>query len=216
MDKELKKDSRIKLYNQEKNQGAAMARNKAIEMAAGDFLAFLDSDDIWKTTKLMKQIQFMSLNDISFSCTYYGKIDVLGNDVNQLVTAPEIMNYNGILLHSPGNSTVMYDVKKIGKIYIPNIKKRNDYLMWLKVIKKAKMILCLKEELSFHRLRENSLSFNKTTLLKYHWKIYRDYEKLSYIRSIYILSFFIMNGVRTKIILKFKKRDLNFYKNRAR
>lgn len=141
---------------------------------------------------------------------------MLGNDVNQLVTAPEIMNYNGILLHSPGNSTVMYDVKKIGKIYIPNIKKRNDYLMWLKVIKKAKMILCLKEELSFHRLRENSLSFNKTTLLKYHWKIYRDYEKLSYIRSIYILSFFIMNGVRTKIILKFKKRDLNFYKNRVR
>lgn len=204
--KEIKKDIRIKLYNQEKNQGAAIARNKAIELAKGDFFAFLDSDDLWETTKLMDQVGFMVKNNISFSCTYYGKIDTSGNNVNHLVKVPKSMNYNKLLLHCPGNSTVMYDVKKLGKIYVPNIKKRNDYLMWLKVIKKAGTISCLEKELSFHRLRDDSISSNKVKLIKYHWKIYRYYEKLSLLRSCYILGFYIINNFKTKIEFIFSKR----------
>lgn len=206
---EKAKDSRIRLYEQKVNQGAAIARNRAIKESNGSYLAFLDSDDIWKANKLSSQLGYMVSNGISFSCTYYGKINTVGDNIGLLIRAPRIMDYNKLLLHSPGNSTVIYNVEKLGKTYIPNIRKRNDYLMWLKVIKKAKTISCLEEELSFHRLRENSLSFNKSTLLKYHWKIYRDYEGLSYTRSIYILSIFIINSIKTKVELEFKRGEIS-------
>lgn len=194
-------DSRIKLFKQNKNQGAAMARNRAVKESNGKFLAFLDSDDIWVPDKLTRQINFMKTNNQSFTCSYYGKIDEDGNNLHYTVKAKRIVTYNRLLLHNIGNSTVIYNKEVLGKTYIPNIRKRNDYLMWLTVIKKAQRIICIPEVLTFHRLRAESLSSKKMSLFKYHWLIYRKYEKLSLLKSISVLGIISFNSLRAKIFL---------------
>ena len=179
-------DPRIKLLQLPENKGAAIARNTAIEQARGDYLAFLDSDDFWHKDKLTRQIAFMESQDILFSSTEYGNVDPDGNLLS--VTANhDQLDYEGLLKYCPGNSTVVYNAKVLGKFYIPDIKKRNDFVMWLRVIKKAKTLYGLKETLTYYRVRENSLSKNKTGLVKYQWRVYRKIEHLSLAKSAYLL-----------------------------
>lgn len=193
-------DSRIKAYQQKNNQGAAAARNRAIQVAKGDYLAFLDSDDIWLSNKLEKQISFMIENNLSFTCSYYGKINENSKTLRTVKKSPSQLNYNKLLLNCPGNSTVIYSVKALGKTQIPNIKKRNDYLMWLRVIKKAGKIHTLPETLAYHRIRTGSISQKKLTLVKYHWYIYTKLEHIGYLKSIVILSILILRGIKVKLI----------------
>lgn len=186
-----KEDPRIKYTKLEKNFGAAVARNKAVELAHGEYLAFLDSDDLWHEDKLLKQIGFMKDNDYLFTCTKYSKIDDSGKYLNRIVDVREKSTYNDILKKNPGNSTVVYNADVIGKITIPEIRKRNDYVMWLSVIKKAGMLYGLDEVLASHRIRAGSLSKNKFSLVKFHWKVYRDIENLSFFKSLYLVIYWI-------------------------
>ncbi len=183
----MSKDPRIKYYRLDKNSGAAVARNKAIELARGKYIAFLDSDDVWFPEKLSKQIGFMSQHGYTFTCTSYTKIDEQGNYLNRTIKARVKSNYNDILKRSPGNSTVVYNAEVLGKFKIPDIRKRNDYVMWLQVIKKAKLLYGIEEPLSCHRIRKGSLSRNKLSLVGYHWKVYREIEQLSLLKSIYLI-----------------------------
>ncbi|MBR5227169.1 MAG: glycosyltransferase family 2 protein [Clostridia bacterium] len=177
-------DNRIKYYKLETNQGAAMARNKAMEMATGKYMAFLDSDDIWKKDKLEKQIKFMEENDYNFTCTDYEQIDEQDNLLNKIIKTKKKADYNRILLDCPvGNSTVMYNVDKLGKFEVPNIRKRNDDALWLQILKKEKYIYGMPEVLMEYRIRSNSISSNKIDLIKYHWYLYRQIEHLSIFRS---------------------------------
>ena len=198
--KELQKlDERIKLIELKSNGGAANARNTAIEHANGEFIAFIDSDDIWVDEKLRIQVEFMKKENLTFVGSYYKYIDFEGNDLNKVIRGKTLRNYWQILKDSPGNSTVIYNVRTLGKTYVPIIKKRNDYLMWLNVIKKAKSITILPEILVNYRIRPNSLSHSKKGLVKYHWKIYRKYEHLGMIKSIYLVIYFITKGVLRKL-----------------
>lgn len=187
----VSKDSRIKYFKLDKNSGAAVARNKAITLANGKYIAFLDSDDIWFEEKLSKQINFMKKNDYYFTCTSYTKIDENGNSLNRIINARTCSDYYEVLKTCPGNSTVIYDSEKLGKYQIPNIKKRNDYVMWLQIIKKSTHLYGLEEALGSHRIRTNAISSNKTSLVNYHWKVYREIENLSIIRSSYLISYWI-------------------------
>lgn len=189
------KESRVKYYKLDKNSGAAIARNRAVELAQGTYIAFLDSDDIWFPEKLTKQINFMRKNNYNFTCTSYTKIDEQGNDLGRIIEAKSKCNYNGVLKTCPGNSTVIYNAKKLGKFQIPNIKKRNDYVMWLQVIKEAKYLHGMEEPLGSHRIRNNSLSKNKLSLVEYHWKVYREIEKLSLLKSSYLIAYWIIATV---------------------
>lgn len=184
------KDTRIKYFKLESNKGAAQARNYAVEKSRGKFLAFLDSDDIWKKEKLEKQIKFMIDNNYSFTCTYYNKIDFNGKDLDTVVTSERVIDYESLLKNNVGNSTVIYNSEKLGKTIIPDIRKRNDYVMWLQTIKKSKHIFCLEEVLSSHRIVENSLSSNKFDLVKYHWRVYREIENLNVFKSIYLILYY--------------------------
>lgn len=177
-------DRRIKYYLLEINSGAAVARTKAIELAIGDYIAFLDSDDLWTSNKLECQLKFMKENNYNFTCTEYEQIDELGNSLNKIIKVKIKTDYNGVLLSCPiGNSTVMYNVKKMGKFEVPNIRKRNDDALWLKMLKKEKYIYGLNKSLMKYRIRSNSISSNKFNLVKYHWYLYRKVEKLSILRS---------------------------------
>lgn len=197
-----KEDIRVKSIFQQNNQGAASARNKGIENSEGSYIAFLDSDDVWFEKKLEKQVNFMEKNNYLFSCTYYNKINSESDFTGEVIKYPQEADYNMLLKYCPGNSTVIYNCEKTGKIFIPNIKKRNDYLMWLKVIKRTSTINCLRETLSSHRIHDQSLSSNKQSLINYHWEIYRHYENLSFIRSLWLLVFWVSKSLfrKTKIL----------------
>lgn len=192
-------DSRIKLFCLNRNKGAANARNVAIENASGHYIAFMDSDDIWAPEKLDKQIKFMRNNDVSFLATYYDYVDFKGRNLNRVIKGKLVRNYWQLLKDCPGNSTIIYDAELLGKTYVPIIKRRNDYLMWLKVIKKAKLIYVIPEVLVHYRVREGSLSRNKINLIKYHWHIYRQYEKLNLLVSGYLIFYLMIRGIIRKI-----------------
>ena len=132
------KDSRIRYFKNDKNSGAAVSRNKALREAKGQWIAFLDSDDLWMPEKLEKQIYFMESNGYAFSYTSYEEIDIEGNKTGIRVTGPKKITKTGMFNYCwPGCLTVMYDAMKVGIIQIEDIKKNNDYAMWLKVCKKA-------------------------------------------------------------------------------
>ncbi len=188
----IKKDNRIKYHKLEKNSGAAVARNKAIDLATGKYMAFLDSDDVWFPEKLTKQIGFMEENDYGFTCTSYTKIDEQGEYLNRTIVAQSKRDYDGVLKTCPGNSTVVYNAEKLGKFKIPDIKKRNDYVMWLQVIKKEKYLYGIEEPLGSHRIRTEGISRNKKSLVGYHWKVYREIENLSLLKSSYLIVYWVM------------------------
>lgn len=180
------KDKRIKYIRLSKNSGPAVARNRAMEEAKGKYMAFLDSDDLWKKEKLEKQINFIKKNKYKIICSDYEQIDEEGNKLNKIIPCKKKVNYNGILLSCPvGNSTVFYDVSKLGKFKVPNIRKRNDDALWLQILKKEEYMYGQKEVLMEYRIRQNSVSSNKLSLIKYHWQLYREIEHLSVIRSIF-------------------------------
>ena len=144
----MKKDCRIKYYLLEENSGAAVARTVAMKQAQGAYMAFLDSDDIWMPDKLEKQIKWMEENNYAFSCTSYEQIDEENALLGRIIKAVEKTDYNRLLLDCPvGNSTVMYNVEKMGKFEVPNIRKRNDDALWLQMLKKEKYILYLQRQI---------------------------------------------------------------------
>lgn len=182
-------EDRIKLVSLEENSGAGIARNRAIEQAKGEYIAFLDSDDLWAPEKLERQLKFMQQNEYPFSFTGYDTINELGAKLPRHVNAREVVTYNSALYKNPiGCLTVIYDIDFFGKQYMPAIRKRQDYALWLHLLKKSDAY-GLNEVLATYRLRSNSISSNKLGLLKYEWKIYREVEGFSMPKSLfYVLS----------------------------
>lgn len=193
-------DHRIKYYRLERNSGAAVARNKALELATGKWIAFLDSDDLWKRNKLEMQIDFMLKNNYAFTYHEYSEIDEFGNHLNIEISGPK--KIGKIKMFSfcwPGCLTVMYDREKIGNIQISDIKKNNDYAIWLKVIKKADCYL-LPEKLAFYRIRVGSISHtNILTLIKYHYILFKEGEHFNSIISLFLTFNNLVWGLFKKI-----------------
>lgn len=190
----VSRDSRINLLRNNENSGAAVSRNKAIKESKGKYMAFLDSDDAWYIDKLKKQIEFMETNNYYFTCTDYEKIDEDGDLLNKVIKARVDSNYRQLLKKCPGNSTVIYNAMKLGKINVENIKKRNDYLMWLNIVKKENL-RGMNEVLSVHRIQKNGISNNKLSLIKYHWDIYVKREKLGYLNASALILYWILKSV---------------------
>lgn len=151
-------DTRIKYYCLERNSGAAAARNKALSLAKGQWVAFLDSDDLWLPTKLERQLDFMMRNEISFSYHRYSEISESGEDLGVEVGGlGKVSKFQMFSCCWPGCLSVMYDRDKIGLIQIKNVKKNNDTALWLKVIRKSPCYL-LKENLARYRRRKGSIT----------------------------------------------------------
>lgn len=178
-----KKDKRIKSFSLKRNSGAAAARNKGIKEAKGDYLAFIDSDDLWLSKKLEMQLSFMQKESINFCYTYYYTWEM--DNRKKLITSKDKVEYKDMLKKNYiGNSTVILNIKKIGKHFVPNIEKRNDYALWLKILKLSDInAICLKEPLGIYRIRNNSISRNKIKLIKYHYKLFREIEGYNCFKS---------------------------------
>lgn len=172
-------DERIKYLKNEKNSGAAVSRNRALREAKGKWIAFLDSDDLWMPDKLKKQVSFMEKNGYHFSYTNYAEIDTGDKRNGITVTGPKKITKTGFFNYCwPGCLTVMYDAEAVGSIQIADIKKNNDYAMWLKACQKADCYL-LDEELALYRRgRAGSVSTHSIkTMIGWHYKLYREAEK---------------------------------------
>lgn len=154
-------DERIRYQKNEKNRGAATSRNIALREAKGRWVAFLDSDDLWTPDKLEKQIAFMEKNNCYFSYTNYTEVDDNGESLGTMWTGPKkigkmrmaMFNYMGCL-------TVMYDRQYVGLIQVADLKKRNDYALWVKVVKKCPAYL-LDENLATYRVRSSGSIMNR-------------------------------------------------------
>ncbi len=180
-------DSRIRYFKNEKNSGAAVSRNKALRAAKGQWIAFLDSDDLWMSEKLEKQINFMKKNGYSFSYTNYEEIDVDGNKTGIKITGPKRITKTGMFNYCwPGCLTVMFDADKIGLIQIEDIKKNNDYAMWLKVCQKADCYLLDEYLAQYRKGRAGSVSTHSIkTMIGWHYKLYYEAENMGITRSLF-------------------------------
>ncbi|WP_168416802.1 glycosyltransferase family 2 protein [Acinetobacter indicus] len=189
------KDSRIKLIRLDKNSGAAVARNRGIEEASGRFIAFLDSDDSWHPEKLDKQVKFMLENDYAFTYTSYHKVNEYDEYLSK-VNIPLKTSYNELLKTCViGCLTAMYDTDKLGKVYFPLIRKRQDFALWLKILKLTPYAYGLNEDLANYTVRSDSISANKFKAAQYNWYLYRNIEKLNIFKSIYYFSHYMIKGI---------------------
>lgn len=197
-----KEDSRIKLIQNEVNKGAAVSRNNATRVARGKWIAFLDSDDIWEPDKLEKQTKFMIDNKYSFSYTRYAEMDDNGNDTGIYVTGPGRITKAGMYAFCwPGCLTVMYDALAVGVIQIEDIKKNNDYAMWLKVCQKADCYLLDECLAKYRRGRVGSVSSHSVfTMMKWHFKLFREAEKMNVISSILHTCINLVCGLYKKVV----------------
>lgn len=182
---ELLSDTRIRYIKNEHNSGAAVTRNRALREAKGKWIAFLDSDDLWEPKKLQKQISFMRENCYHFSYTNYIEIDEKSKPNGKSVSGPKRITKHSMYNYCwMGCLTVMYDADIVGLVQVADIKKNNDYAMWLKVCKKANCYL-LNETLAKYRKRSGSISnHGYMKLIKWHYKLYREAEKKNAFMSV--------------------------------
>lgn len=195
-------EKRIKLINLDSNFGPATARNYGIKNATGKYIAFLDSDDIWLPHKLEKQIGFMEKNNSNFSFTSYRLCDEAGIYLNKRTTAPAEISYKELLKYNwIGTSTVMFNAETLGKHYMPYLRNRQDWGLWLSLIKKAKVAHFIDEPLVEYKIRQNSISKGKIRLIKYHWRIYREVENFNLLKSSYFLGINLINHLKKDKII---------------
>ena len=197
-------DERIKYFKNEKNSGAAISRNRALREAKGRWIAFLDSDDLWLPEKLEKQIAFMKKHDYAFTYTDY-MIQLNGKWLPYIYTGPNVVNRRKMYNYCYFSTiTVMYDRDKIGLIQIENLRKNNDYAMWLQAIEKSN---CYRypECMSFYIKHEGSVSSgNKLKLIKWHYILYRKGLKKGKISSVILTIRNLFFGAIKKV--RYKKK----------
>ena len=193
-----KDDLRIRLISLKNNLGPSNARNEGIKQACGRYIAFLDSDDLWHKDKLEKQIKFMQKNEYAFTFTSYEKIDEKGKKIGNILPFKGQVTYHDLLKSNHiGCLTAMIDLKILGyKMYMPDIKKRQDQGLWLEILKKIDKAYCLNKVLGKYRIRKDSISINKIANIKFQWQLYRELEKLSIIQSLYYMLWYAFYGMR--------------------
>lgn len=197
------KDSRIKVIRNEKNSGAAVSRNKAIELAQGEFVAFLDSDDLWMPEKLERQIAFMREHDCDFSFTEYEHIAEDGNSLNLIANVTRHLSYRKMMLHCwPGCLTVMYNQNVTGKVYAEDIKKNNDHALFLRVLKKCRNGMGMKELLALYRIRKGSISRNKFKMVKPYVTVLHEFEGVPLIAAYFCMAMHVF----VKTFIKYRRK----------
>lgn len=184
----------IKILVNDKNYGAGISRNYAIENSKGEFVAFIDSDDYWHEDKLLKQINFMLKNKADFSHTSY----YIVNDKKKIVSlrkSRDFDNYKKLLGSCDiGLSTVMIRKNILNDNLFPNITTKEDFILWLNILKKGIKLLSLDEPLTFWRKSRKSLSSNNMQKIFDGYKVYRRYMKMGILVSLYYLFLLSINS----------------------
>ena len=197
LEKFKNKDKRIKIIVNQENLGVGESRNKALKIANGKFIAFLDADDIWHPLKLSKQIKFMIENNFSITHTSYNII----NEKNKKVGSRLAKNLKlSDLMRScdVGLSTVILKKKLLDNLCFPNLKTKEDYVLWLQLTKKGYDFKAFDEFLTDWRLTENSLSSSTFRKLIDGYNVYRKYLGQNILKSLINLLILSLNFLRKK------------------
>ncbi|MED5526641.1 MAG: glycosyltransferase family 2 protein [Pseudomonadota bacterium] len=186
------KDKRINFFSLPENGGAGKARNNSISEAKGRFIAFLDADDIWFPDKLEHQIDFMLKNDVALSYTGYQKFDSRGEQ--GVIKPPISITYKKLLYGNViGCLTAIYDTAKVGKRFMPLIRKRQDMALWLDILKDVGFAQALPDVYAKYRT-DTGMTVNKWKVLSYQWQLYRNVLKISFPNSLKYFLCYAFNG----------------------
>jgi teichuronic acid biosynthesis glycosyltransferase TuaG len=188
-------EPRITLIKSDRNSGAGIARGKSIEKAKGKYISFLDADDLWKSEKLQKQILFLKERNLPFTFSSYEWIDEDGNPLYKEMFSPNPLTYSQLkFCNYIGNVTGIYDVEFFGKIPMSSIRKRQDWIHWLTILKEINTAYPITESLAYYRVRKDSISSSKIKLVKYNYRVYRDFlNKNSFISFGYMIKFLFIH-----------------------
>ncbi len=195
--KKIKKsDNRIKLIVNKKSLGAGQSRNVGIKKARADYIAFLDADDFWKNKKIELQLKFMIKNKYHITHTSY-EILKKNQNTKKKMKAKNFINYKKLLLSCDiGLSTVMLKKKIISKkCQFPKIKTKEDFVLWLLIMKKNIKIFALDENLTTWRKLDNSLSSSIIQKLRDGFDVYKNYMKFNILKSFYYLLILSANSL---------------------
>lgn len=191
----IEKDNRIQFHKLTQNSGPAVARNKGIEKAVGDYMTFLDADDIWFPNFIEKSINTIIETKIPFVFSSYKRSNVNLEFVYSDFIVPNKVTYTDILKsNSISCLTAFLDIRTLGKKYMPLIRKRQDMGLWLQYLKVIPFAYGIQETQAIYRIRENSLSRKKSDLIQYQWQFYREVEKLTIFQSIYYMLHWMYRG----------------------
>ena len=193
-------DNRIKVIELKENVGAGLARNKGIEEATGSYICFLDSDDYWAKDKLEKQVKFIEDNNYTF---IYGGYDYLKNGKRKKAKVPKNLNYNQLLKdHSIFTSTVMLNMEHLKKedIYMPNLKRGQDYGAWWNILKEGITAYGITDTLAIYRVGEKSLSSNKFKAIAETWYLFKR-ENMGFFKRLYYFSCYAFYAVKRRLSL---------------
>ena len=181
----IKNDSRVKIILNENNKGAAHSRNKAISIARGEYIAFLDCDDYWETNKIEIQLNFMLTHGYDFSHTTYQVINY-EEKIVRIIRAQETLKYKKLLKSCDiGLSSVILKRELLSDMKFPELKTKEDFVLWLNLAKKSVDLVGLDKPLMFWRKTPNSLSDSILQKLKDAFKVYHLYEKKNFFYSIF-------------------------------
>lgn len=189
-------DVRIKVIRHEVNLGVAAARNTALDNATGDFIAFLDSDDLWMPNKLERQLTFMEQNDYVLTYTMYQKFDSETGKLGKIIRAPDKMTSKAIYGNtSIGCLTVIVNRKKVGGFHMPLLKHTEDNCTWQEILNRGYIAYGLNENLALYREGFVSLTNNKKKAALQQWDTYRKHYKFSLIKSTYYFVCYAFNAL---------------------
>ena len=191
----IQNDNRIQFHKLSQNSGPAVARNTGIEKASGDYMTFIDADDIWFPTFIENNIKTIQETGIPFVFSSYRRANEQLEFVYSDFIVPNKVSYTDILKsNSISCLTAFLDIKNLGKKYMPLIRKRQDMGLWLNYLKVIPFAHGIQETQAIYRIRENSLSRKKSDLIKYQWQFYREVENLNVFQSAYYMLHWMYRG----------------------
>jgi glycosyltransferase involved in cell wall biosynthesis len=207
------KDQRVKVAYLKENSGPAIARNRSIERARGRYIAFCDCDDRWMPEKLEKQIAHMTRKDCALSSSSYLICDD-DNQVTGISVSPKYLTLSMMKRDNKiGCLTAIYDIKRLGhKFYMPAIRKRQDWALFLNILKDCQICFCLTEPLAYYRQHDNSVSSNKLSLIKYNVNVYETVFGYSTWKA-YLYFFLCFLPAYTAKVMKRRRDSRRYLKN---